>query len=235
MTLDDATPSAGATRAHPTSGFAHASATVSAHGSGPARALASAATTAPRAAQPAWPWRPAPRPQPRPGDTFAVGNAGLVLLAGFTPRLFAMRELLAPDRRAFANEPTAGRAVHLLQWLVTERSDTDEPELVLPKLLCGLPPAAAVPPAVALRPEDTEAGLALLRGVLEHWRALGRTSVAGLRESFLQREGRLLREDAGWRLTVAPRAFDLLLDRLPWGIGVIRLPWMTEVLHVDWR
>jgi hypothetical protein len=34
---------------------------------------------------------------------------------------------------------------------------------------------------------------------------------------------------------VPPRAFDMLLDRLPWGYVTIRFPWMPEVLHVDWR
>jgi len=34
---------------------------------------------------------------------------------------------------------------------------------------------------------------------------------------------------------VEPRSFDMLLDRLPWSIATLRLPWMDRVLHVDWR
>jgi hypothetical protein len=36
-------------------------------------------------------------------------------------------------------------------------------------------------------------------------------------------------------LKVQPRAFDMLLDRLPWGFSIIKLPWMQGVLHVEWR
>lgn len=165
-----------------------------------------------------------------------MDNAGLVLVAAYAPRWFGMLGLLQPAQaRAFYDEAASGRAVHLLQWLVDGQTDTDEHRLALNKLLCGLPLAALAPLEIALHPREAETGQALLQGVIAHWAALGRTSVGGLRETFLQREGRLLREDGAWRLRVAPRPFDMLLDRLPWGIGVIRLPWMPEPVHVDWR
>jgi hypothetical protein len=163
----------------------------------------------------------------------SVDNAGLVLLAGFAPRLFTMLGLLAG--RAFADEDAAARAVHLLQWLVDERPDADEHELVLNKLLCGLHAATPVPRDVVLQPHERDAAQQMLQGVIAHWSALGRTSVQGLRESFLQREGRLSRDETAWRLRVAPRAFDMLLDRLPWSYTMLKLPWMPEVLHVEWR
>jgi len=58
-----------------------------------------------------------------------------------------------------------------------------------------------------------------------------------LRQSFLMREGRLLRResDDAWSLTVSTKAYDLLLDSLPWRFSTIRLPWMQTVLHVKWR
>jgi hypothetical protein len=184
-------------------------------------------------ASPATRWRPPPAPGPEPGEAVSVDNAGLVLLAGFAPRLFTMLGLLAG--RAFADEDAAARAVHLLQWLVDERPDADEHELVLNKLLCGLHAATPVPRDVVLQPHERDAAQQMLQGVIAHWSALGRTSVQGLRESFLQREGRLSRDETAWRLRVAPRAFDMLLDRLPWSYTMLKLPWMPEVLHVEWR
>jgi hypothetical protein len=65
--------------------------------------------------------------------------------------------------------------------------------------------------------------------------ALGNTSVEGLREAFLRREGLMRREADGWTLTVSPRAYDMLLDRLPWGFGVVKLRWMAGPIHVKWR
>lgn len=79
----------------------------------------------------------------------------------------------------------------------------------------------------------------LLDAVIAHWTALGKTSRAGLRQTFLQREGRLASEygEGGkhWRLVLKTGPFDMLLDRLPWSFGTIKLPWMQEVLYVDWR
>ncbi len=70
--------------------------------------------------------------------------------------------------------------------------------------------------------------------VVEHWPALGKTSVDGLRLSFLQRAGLLYPAPDGWLLRPQCEGFDLLLDRLPWGIAIVRLPWMRRPLHVEW-
>jgi hypothetical protein len=59
--------------------------------------------------------------------------------------------------------------------------------------------------------------------------------VAGLRETFLQREGRLEHGEDRWQLQVKSLTFDVLMDRLPWGYATLKFPWMREVLHVDWR
>jgi hypothetical protein len=75
----------------------------------------------------------------------------------------------------------------------------------------------------------------LLSSLIAQWSILGRTSIAGLRESFLQREGALEETDESWRLRVEPRSFDMLLDRIPWGFNPLKLPWMAKVLHVEWR
>ena len=74
----------------------------------------------------------------------------------------------------------------------------------------------------------------LLEAIVEHWRALGRTSVAGLRSSFLAREGRLIEVDNGWKLELARRGIDVLLEQLPWGVGLVLLPWMERPLFVEW-
>jgi len=199
----------------------------------PRPAPQTAADVRQQSASPATRWRPPPAPGLEPGEAVSVNNAGLVLLAGFAPRLFTMLGLLTG--RAFVDEDAAARAVHLLQWLVDERLDADEHELVLNKLLCGLPAATPVPREVVLQPCEQAAAQQMLQGVIAHWNALGRTSIQGLRESFLQREGRLSRDEVAWRLRVAPRAFDVLLDRVPWSYTMLKLPWMPEVLHVEWR
>jgi len=56
-----------------------------------------------------------------------------------------------------------------------------------------------------------------------------------LRGSFFVRPGKLSRRGSDDLLQVEARSYDLLLDRLPWGIGLIQLPWMKSILWVEWR
>jgi len=73
-----------------------------------------------------------------------------------------------------------------------------------------------------------------LIAVINHWEVLKNTSADGLREAFLQRRGKLSRVDGGWLMQVEQRAIDVLLNKLPWGISIIKLPWMNEMLFVEW-
>ena len=74
----------------------------------------------------------------------------------------------------------------------------------------------------------------LLRAVLTHWRALKSNSIEWMRGQFFLRAAKLERVDSNWRLTVERRVQDVLLDRLPWGVGVVGLPWMQGPVYVHW-
>ncbi len=171
-------------------------------------------------------------------STLRVGNAGLVIAAVFLPRLYRALELTTNDElktNRFVDSDAALRAVQLSQRIVDPEPAAAGTGLALNKLLCGLDPQD--PAGRHFAPGDRELTLvrSLLENLLVHWTALGNTSVSGLQASFLQRPGRLSPEDGGWRLTVEPRAYDMLLDRLPWCLSPIKLPWMRVPLHVDWR
>jgi hypothetical protein len=168
-----------------------------------------------------------------PGETIYVENAGLVLAAAYVPRLFAMLNLT--DNEQFKDTVSAERGVHLLQYLATGVSASPEYQLALNKLLCGVALDIPVADAIEITSEERSAIDGLLEAMIQHWKILGKTSVAGLRASFLQREGKLTRKDQSWHLLVVPKAFDMLLDQLPWGYSTIKSPWMSEVLNVQWR
>ena len=135
----------------------------------------------------------------------------------------------------FVSTEATERAVHLLQYLVEERCDRQEYMLVLNKILCGLPADHVLIKEIAIGDEERQTIDGLLTAVIQHWGALGNTSVAGLREAFLQREGALRFKDDNWHLQVEEKAYDMLLDRLPWSYSLIKLPWMEQALHVQWR
>jgi hypothetical protein len=183
------------------------------------------------------PERAAPPPAPEPGAVIYVRNAGLVLfnpfLALFFERLGVITE--GPDGAPrIAGVAAASRAVHLLQFLADRHCDRPEPDLVLNKLLSGVPVAAPVARSIEPGPADEALCAELTDAVLGHWPALHGTSPAGLRETFLQREGRLRREDGRWALEVQRKTVDVLVDQVPWSMAVVYHRWMAEPLHVAW-
>lgn len=162
-----------------------------------------------------------------------VRNAGQVLAGPYLQRLFEMTGLLADSK--FRDEESAFRGVHLLQYMVDGSLDPPEHALVLNKILCGLQPGDPMRSSIALTKAETDAVDGLLGAIIAHWSALGHTSVQGLRESFLQREGRLTLQGDSMRLLVEVRSFDMLLDRIPWAYNLIKFPWMHAALYVEWR
>lgn len=164
-----------------------------------------------------------------------VPAAGLVLLHPYLPRLLDATGLYPAGSKGPIPDPALPRAAALLHWLASGREVVHEFELPFIKLLLGRAPDAPLshtPPALSDTERD-EAG-ALLDAVLTHWQALRGTSADGLRTSFLQRRGWIDRRDDAWLLRVEPESFDMLLGLLPWGLGLVRLPWMRQALFTEW-
>lgn len=177
-------------------------------------------------------------PPPEPDDqSIYIANAGIVLTSPFLPHLFATLGMLENGekvRAAWRRPQDAMRAVHLLQYLVDDRTSAPEPQLVFNKILCGLPTAAPLERAVELTGQEMEICGQLLNAMIANWPVLSGSSPAALRETFFQREGRLTREDGVWKLRVQRRTLDVLLDQIPWSYKTILHDWMQETVHVTW-
>jgi hypothetical protein len=168
----------------------------------------------------------------REGNAIYVDDAGIALLHPFLQKHFEKLELWR--KGGFVDDDSRERAVHQLRFLATGEEEAREYALVFAKILCGLSPDIPIARTVPLDKHAKSEADRLLKAVIRHWGALKNTSPDGLRETFLHREGRLTRKADGWRLKVASRSFDLLLDRLPWSLSVIQLPWMPELLWIEW-
>jgi hypothetical protein len=155
-----------------------------------------------------------------------VANAGLVLLHPHLVRFLGACGVL-DERQRFRDAPARHAAVHALHHLATGEIGADEHVLALPRLLCACAEDEALPRTVPLDDTVVSEAAALLAAVIGHWRALRSTSLSGLRETFIRRPGLL-------ELRVERRGVDVLLDALPWGLSVVRLPWMRQPLHVEW-
>ncbi len=169
--------------------------------------------------------------QAETGEVVTVNGAGCIIMHPFLEELFRSSKLL--DGRGFRSEASRQRAVHLLSYLTFGDPAPAEYELLLPKLLCGMAwqePLAAI----ELGDEECLACDQLQDAVIRHWQALKACSANWVREQFLLRPARLEQTDDAWRLTVERRAQDVLLDRLPWGLGVISLPWRHGLIYVRW-
>jgi hypothetical protein len=172
-----------------------------------------------------------------PDGAIYVESAGLVLAAPFLLHLFRSLDVLTSDERGaprLRDLEAASRAVHALQFLVDGRTDAPEPSLVLPKVLAGVPIAAPIARAVDLSASDRDQCERLLRSMIAHWKIISNTSIAGLRETFLCREGKLTRGDDRYVLRVQRKTVDVLVDQIPWSISVIMAPWMPLPMHVTW-
>lgn len=159
-----------------------------------------------------------------------IDNAGLILLHPFLPSLF--------ERTGIVNEDKIGdpnRALFLLHYLCTGQKEAPEYDLTFSKILCNLPLDQPVPSNVLLLEKDVEEADALLSSVIQHWSALQNTSQDGLRGTFLLRHGKVSTAfDGDWLLQIERKSVDILLDSLPWGIGIVKLPWLPQLIHVDW-
>ncbi|ANI21724.1 hypothetical protein AB870_25915 [Pandoraea faecigallinarum] len=161
-----------------------------------------------------------------------VRHAGLVLTWPFLSHLWSYLGLTAEHR--FVDEAAAQRAVLLLHYVGTGLTEVPEYELTIHKLLCGAPFTTPVTRHLDITDDEARICDQMIDAMIRHWSALGNTSRAGLRETFLQREGRLSLAQDGWHLDVRRIAFDVLLARLPWSISTIRLSWMEKTIWVNW-
>jgi hypothetical protein len=182
----------------------------------------------PDAADPA---RPAP---PHKDDTLAVDGAGLALLWPFLPTLFERLGWLTPERLFIGPVPQQ-RALALLGYLVHGDPRPPEWRLPLAKLLCGLPLDAVFTLEDDLSAAELAEGDKLLQAALAHGDGLLGDDGDSLRATWLQRPGLLSWRPQAWLLVVERRdAIDGALERLPWTVSWLSLPWMVELVQVGW-
>lgn len=166
-------------------------------------------------------------------DSIYIQNAGLILIHPFISSLFQKLDLL--NGLKFKSIDEQERAVLILQYIVDGQKILPEHILPLNKILCGLPLGYPVANKLTLNEEEKELIDSLLLAIIQQWRVLGNSSIKGLRESFLQREGKLISEEKNWKLLVEQKSFDMLLDQLPWSYTHVKLAWMKKAIVTSWR
>lgn len=165
-------------------------------------------------------------------ESLEIQNAGLVILAQFLPLFFEAIDLVRD--KEFVSEESAIRAALILEYICTGELKMPEHDMVLHKLLCGLPPDTPIPGFLEITDKESEEVKNLLTSVVEHWKALKGTSIRGLRQTFLNREGLLTHEPNGWSIYIERTTIDILIDHLPWSMSIVKLPWNEDLIYVEW-
>jgi hypothetical protein len=165
-------------------------------------------------------------------DSIYIHNAGLVILHPFLSTYFNRLNMVKDGD--FINSEFRHRAVHLLQYLAFGTEKNEEHELVLNKILCNIPIDEPIISEIVMTELEKTVSAELLNAVLVQWDKLKNTSAESFQASFMQRDGALSRIEENWNLKVETRGYDVLLNTLPWGLGMIKTPWMTEFIYVEW-
>jgi hypothetical protein len=166
-------------------------------------------------------------------EALYINQAGLVVLFPFIESFLKQVELI--DNKAFINETARAKAVHLLHYLTTGKTNVAEYDLTLEKIMCGVPMGMPLERDLILTENELKSADDLLGVVIKYWTALGTCSPNGLRETFLQRPAKLSTSaDGNWLLQVERRTVDILMDRLPWGCSMVKTTWMARLMVVEW-
>lgn len=166
-------------------------------------------------------------------DPIFVNHAGLIILSPYLVTLFEKSKLL--QNGDFINLQSKMKAVHLLCYAATGSSNLGEEHLVIPKVLSGLAIKLPIDSNIQLENEDKELVNSLLSSITQQWEPLKNSSIETLRESFLQRKGKLEDKEDFLQLHIETKGIDILLDQIPWNIGMIKTQWMDKLLQITWR
>jgi hypothetical protein len=167
------------------------------------------------------------------GEGVSIANAGLILFWPFYGRFFNALGMVGKE--GMKGEKIRERAIQLLQYIATGRTEFEEWDLTLNKILCGATPDFPVSPSIDISAEEEELCGKLIKGSIYNWEKMRGTRMETFRETFVAREGRLYRKENRWELIVDKKAYDVLLDTLTWNISMINLSWMNTRINVQWR
>ena len=162
--------------------------------------------------------------------TFYIQTAGLILLHPFIKELFKSCQLIKKGNIIEDKE----LATHLLHYVATKKEYDYEHNMLFEKFLCGLPlhypikREILIPEAYKTEVEE------MLTSAVSHWDGLKSSSTALLRNEFLQREGKLDIQDSNPKIYIVRKTQDILLDKIPWNISIVKIPWIEKLIYTEW-
>ena len=106
--------------------------------------------------------------------------------------------------------------------------------MALNKVLCNILPGESIFLDHEFNTTEIETGNEMLDAAAKYWEALRSESGEALRVGFFVRKGIMRFTDPHWEMQVERSSIDVLIERLPWGISTIKLPWNSYILNLNW-
>ncbi len=163
---------------------------------------------------------------------FYIQHAGLVILWPFISGFFSNMKWVIDNK--WQSNTAQQTAVIALQYIATGKDEIMEHECMLSKILCGMHYSDYVDTEIALDESIKSEAENMIGAAINRWSVMKGTSLNGFRTSFFNREGKLIDNESNWNLMIKRESFDVLLDKLPWPISVVKTVWMDKPIYVEW-
>lgn len=171
-----------------------------------------------------------PETSEKPVEGKVLANAGIILLHPFLGSFFTDCGVLTKDN--YFSDPNL--AVHLLHYAATGEIEAPDFDLQFEKMLVGLATERPLDRFVTISQKHKSKVEELVKSLLENWPKLKNTSADTVRLEFLQRSGKIQKEGNTIRIIMDRKVQDILLDGLPFNLGMVKLPWRKELIVVEW-
>lgn len=157
-----------------------------------------------------------------------IQNAGLFILHPFYSKL--LKELNILQDNAIQDFDLAIYVLHYIAF--PEDITPKNHELISEKILLDLPLNYTMQNFPILKEFEINLIKKTQDNILQLWQALSGSSFGFIQQMFIQREAFAKRNSKGWTIHIPQQAQDILLEKLPWGLGIVKLPWMKELIDV---
>ena len=175
-------------------------------------------------------------------------DAGLVLLWPYLAGFFQKNDLLTTvkddsereeektdnqEALQFKDQAAQLKAHALLVYILDGQQS--EQVYTVANLLVGLEADTYIENAIDLSEQEQTNANQLVSAVINNWPALKSMPINSFRELFLLRSAQYTSSEQGCIVEIAPKTLDILLTKLPWGLGYISLPWRGKnLIQVKW-
>ncbi len=179
--------------------------------------------------------------QEKSANDFCADDGGMLIFWPMLSHLFKSCKLVTQTKSEpswhFFDKESQLKARDLLVYVFNGEKEPEGEDQVygVINVLIGMPLETLVLEQTELTEQEILYADAMIKALLGQWTALKSMSVDGLRKSFLQRKAHCKAFDMGCEIKVEKQTLDIMLSKLPWGVGLISLPWLgKQLIRVNW-